>query len=87
MRWAAGWMSRRRWRRSAEMLGVGDRIGSLQEGKDADIIILDGHPLHYSTFVELTLVNGKVLYDKSKSTYFSHIRAEREAIDTPGEGD
>lgn len=71
----------------AEMLGVGDRIGSLQEGKDADIIILDGHPLHYSTFVELTLVNGKVLYDKSKSTYFSHIRAEREAIDTPGEGD
>ncbi|MFQ5809071.1 MAG: amidohydrolase family protein, partial [Armatimonadota bacterium] len=58
----------------AAMLGVGDRIGSLQEGKDADMIILDGHPLHYSTFVELTLVNGKVLYDKSKSTYFSHIR-------------
>jgi len=58
----------------ARMLGVDDRVGSLQEGKDADIIILDGHPLHYSTFVELTLVNGKVLYDKSKSTYFSHIR-------------
>ena len=59
----------------ARMLGVDDRVGSLQEGKDADIIVLDGHPLHYSTFVELTLVNGKVLYDKSKSTYFSHIRA------------
>ncbi|MBA7476870.1 Imidazolonepropionase [subsurface metagenome] len=58
---------------AAEILGVADRVGSLQVGKDADIIILDGHPFHYSTFVEFTLINGKVLYDKKKSTYFSHI--------------
>jgi len=58
---------------AAEILGVADRLGSLQVGKDADIIILDGHPFHYSTFVEFTLINGKVLYDKKKSTYFSHI--------------
>ena len=42
--------------------------------EDADVIVLDGHPFHYNTFVELTFVNGKLLYDKSKSTYFSHIR-------------
>jgi len=59
---------------AAEILSVADRAGSLQVGKDADIIILDGHPFHYNTFVELTLVNGKVLYDKEKSTYFSHIK-------------
>jgi len=58
---------------AAEILGVADRVGSLQVGKDADIIILDGHPFHYSTFVEFTLINGKVLYDKKQSTYFSHI--------------
>jgi len=58
---------------AAEILGVADRLGSLQVGKDADIIILDGHPFHYNTFVEFTLINGKVLYDKKKSTYFSHI--------------
>ena len=58
---------------AAEILGVADRVGSLQVGKDADIIILDGHPFHHNTFVELTLVNGKTLYDKKKSTYFSHI--------------
>jgi imidazolonepropionase-like amidohydrolase len=58
---------------AAEILGVADRIGSLQVGKDADIIILDGHPFHHKTFVELTLINGKILYDKSKSPYFSHI--------------
>jgi imidazolonepropionase-like amidohydrolase len=57
----------------AEILGVADRVGSLQVGKDADIVILDGHPFHYRSFVELTLVNGKVVYDKKRSTYFSHV--------------
>ena len=61
---------------AAEILGVADRVGSLQVGKDADIIILDGHPFHHKTFVELTLVNGKVLYDKKKSPFFSHIASE-----------
>lgn len=58
---------------AADILGIAERVGSLQVGKDADIIILDGHPFHYNTFVELTLINGKLLYDKKKSTYFSHI--------------
>lgn len=57
----------------AEILGIADRIGSLQVGKDADLVIMDGHPFHYRSFVELTLVNGKVVYDKKQSTYFSHI--------------
>lgn len=59
---------------AAQILGVDDRVGSLQEGKDADIIVLGGHPFHYDTFVEMTFVNGKLMYEKSKSIYFSHIR-------------
>jgi len=58
---------------AAEIIGVADRVGSLQVGKDADIVILDGHPFHHKTFVESTLINGKVLYEKAKSLYFSHI--------------
>ena len=58
---------------AAEIIGVADRVGSLQIGKDADIIIMDGHPFHHKTFVETTLINGKVLYEKAKSLYFSHI--------------
>jgi len=58
---------------AAEIIGVADRVGSLQVGKDADIIILDGHPFHHKTFVESTLINGEVLYEKAKSLYFSHI--------------
>ena len=58
----------------AQLLGVDDRVGSLQPGKDADIIILDGDPFHYNTFVQTTIINGKVLYEKQKSSYFSHIQ-------------
>ena len=32
-------------RRNAEYLGLGDEIGSLTPGKQADIIVVDGNPL------------------------------------------
>lgn len=62
---------------AAEICGVESRIGSLEEGKDADIVVLDGDPFDYRTFVDLTFVNGKLLYEKSKSPYFSHIKSRR----------
>ena len=54
-------------------MGAGDRIGSLEAGKDADILILDGDPLHYSTFVITAVVNGKVVYEKGKEALYRHI--------------
>jgi imidazolonepropionase-like amidohydrolase len=62
---------------SAEALGVDTRVGSLEEGKDADVIVLDGDPLDYRTYVEMTFVNGKLLYEKSKSPHFSHLKRAR----------
>jgi hypothetical protein len=59
---------------AARILGVDDRIGSLEPGKDADILILDGDPLHYRTFVETAIVNGKVVYEKDKEPFYSHIQ-------------
>lgn len=58
---------------AAEAIGVGDRVGSLEPGKDADILILDGDPLHYATFVTTAVVNGKVVYEKGKEALFGHI--------------
>lgn len=46
----------------AEILGIADRVGSLEAGKDADIIVLSGHPLDWRTKVELVLVNGNIVY-------------------------
>jgi imidazolonepropionase-like amidohydrolase len=62
---------------AAEILGVETRVGSIEEGKDADLVVLDGNPFDYRTFVELTFVNGRLLYEKSKSPYFSHLKSRR----------
>src|SRR5262249_52895802 len=49
----------------ARMLGPDDKIGSLDEGKDADFLILDGPPLDWRTYVEKAVIGGKVYYDRS----------------------
>ncbi|MBU0616519.1 MAG: amidohydrolase family protein, partial [Planctomycetes bacterium] len=63
---------------AARVLGVDDRVGSLEVGKDADLIVCSGDLLHYMTQVHYTIVNGRVVYDKSKETLFAHIRPEGE---------
>ena len=55
-------------------LEVEARVGSLEVGKDADVLILDGDPLHYKTFVDTALVNGKVAYVRAEEPYYRHIR-------------
>ncbi len=46
----------------AEILGVADRVGSIEKGKDADLRILDGDPLELRTKVELVLIDGEIVY-------------------------
>jgi imidazolonepropionase-like amidohydrolase len=47
---------------AAEIIGVADRVGSLEVGKDADVVVFSGHPLDYRTVVKLVLVDGQVAY-------------------------
>ncbi|MBL8755916.1 MAG: amidohydrolase family protein [Planctomycetes bacterium] len=58
---------------AAKMIGADRRIGSLEPGKDADVLILDGDPLHYATFVTTALVNGKVVYELAKEPLYRHL--------------
>ena len=51
---------------AAEIIGVEDRIGSLEPGKDADVVVFDGHPFDYRTVVELVLVDGQVAYRREE---------------------
>lgn len=46
----------------AEILGVADKVGSLEKGKDADILILSGDPLKVTTRIEKVLLNGRTVY-------------------------
>lgn len=49
----------------ARMLGLQERVGSLQAGKDADFIVLSGDPLSVYTHVEQTWVEGARVYDRA----------------------
>ncbi len=62
----------------AEILGVNDRVGSIEEGKDATLIITDGDPLDIKTNVSMAFIQGrkidlnnkhKILYEKYKIKY------------------
>lgn len=49
---------------AAEIIGVADRLGSLEPGKDADVVIWNGHPFSNFTLTEKVIVNGKVVVDR-----------------------
>ncbi|MDR9417592.1 amidohydrolase family protein [Gracilimonas sp.] len=44
---------------AAKLLGIDDRVGSLERGKDADVVMFDGDPLEYVTNVTGVFINGE----------------------------
>ena len=46
----------------AEHLGIEDRVGSIEEGKDADLVITDGDPFEVSTEVKMVWIDGKPVF-------------------------
>lgn len=52
----------------AQILGAGDRIGSIEEGKIADLVVTDGDILEITTTVEQVYINGKAIPMESRQT-------------------
>ena len=51
----------------AEMLDLGSRVGSLDPGKDADLVVLSGQPFSVYTKVLQTYIEGEKVFDRSRA--------------------
>jgi len=61
----------------AKLMHIDDRVGSIEAGKDADLVIWSDHPLSVYSKVEQTFIDGKRFYDRDQSEVMRQ-RDERE---------
>ncbi|TDI46733.1 MAG: hypothetical protein E2P01_08275 [Acidobacteria bacterium] len=65
----------------AIQLGIDDRVGSLEKGKDADFVIWSGHPLSTYTICEQTWIDGRKYFDREDDLIAREaIAAERQEL-------
>ncbi len=71
----------------AVQLGVQDRVGSIEIGKDADVVIWSGHPLSVYSSAETTFIDGEIFFDKQKDLAMrDQMAKERAALDAADRG-
>ncbi|HXI11750.1 MAG TPA: amidohydrolase family protein [Thermoanaerobaculia bacterium] len=51
---------------AARIIGVGDRVGSLEVGKDGDLALFDGDPFEFTSHTTAVVIDGEVVSDKPK---------------------
>ena len=49
----------------ARNLGLDDRIGSIEAGKEADLVLWSQHPFHFMAKPAFTMIKGKIVYESS----------------------
>jgi imidazolonepropionase-like amidohydrolase len=66
----------------AKQLGIDKRTGSIEVGKDADLVIWSGHPFSVYTQTLVTMIEGEVYFDRSKDLERrSAVAKERESLE------
>jgi imidazolonepropionase-like amidohydrolase len=66
----------------AIQLGIQDRVGSIEVGKDADLAIWNAHPLSVYARVDMTLIDGEVFFDRQQDlARRSEMAKERAALE------
>ena len=65
----------------AIQLGIQDRVGSLEAGKDADFAVWNGSPLSSTSLCEQAWVDGKLYFDRGRDRELqAKLLAERKAL-------
>jgi imidazolonepropionase-like amidohydrolase len=69
-------------RNGAIQLGLDDRVGTIEQGKDADIVLLDGDPLSVYSRVLWTMVDGRIEFERRDAFGFDEMPGEVREIET-----
>lgn len=75
---------------AAWQLGIDKLTGSIDVGKDADLAIFNGHPFAPASRVEMTLIDGRVFFDRNKAPTLENLIEQlkrRQRINTTSGGD
>lgn len=51
----------------AKNLKIDDRLGSIEEGKDADLVLWSHHPFHYLAKPKWTMIGGEMVFEEAKT--------------------
>ena len=77
----------------AKQLGIDKRTGSIEVGKDADLVIWTAHPFDIYSRVETTMIDGEIFFDRTKDASMRvEMQRERENLEkmevnrAPGSG-
>src|SRR5215467_12463666 len=71
----------------AVQLGVQDKVGSIELGKDADVVIWSGHPLSVYSSAETTFIDGEIFFDIKKDLAMrDQMAKERAALEAADRG-
>ncbi len=65
----------------AKMLHVADRVGSIKEGKDADVVVWSANPLSIYAKSEQTIVDGTIVFDRAEDAKLQEaLKAEKQRL-------
>jgi len=67
---------------AAKQLGIDRRTGSIEVGKDADIVIWNAHPFSVYSHAEMTMIEGEVYFDRQQDiSKRAELARERETLE------
>ena len=71
----------------AQFIGVDDRLGSIEAGKEANLIFLTGDPLDAQTWVDQVMISGNIVYERAKDERLKKLLEKPEEIQESRDND
>jgi imidazolonepropionase-like amidohydrolase len=71
----------------ARLIGLEKRVGTLEPGKDGNVVIFSGDPLSVTSHVEMVVIEGNEVYDRATDVRVRHLSTGEQPASTAPEGD